>query len=270
MQEQDILERCAKDLEQARATAIPIPPLAKSLMVDLPFAENEAYQIQHAGIVQRLGSGDKLVGYKMGLTSKAKMEQMGLHTPIFGVLLESMRVPIDTVYSLRGKIHPKAEPEIAFITSKQLKGSVSREEAQQACEFLVPAIEILDSRYRDFKYFSLPDVIADNSSSSDFLLGTPVKLAGWTGDLAEIPVRFEVDGKPFAEAFSNAALGHPLDSLCELVKLLERQLGVALPAGSLVLTGALTNAVELRPHQVITTTFGGLGDLRLSVEAGKN
>jgi 2-oxo-3-hexenedioate decarboxylase len=109
---------------------------------------------------------------KMGLTSEAKRKQMNLDSPVYGVLTDRMQVPAGGVFRLRGFIHPKIEPEIAFRTSRELRGKISREEALDACSSAMAAMEILDSRYVDFKYFSLPDVVADNSSSCMFVLGT--------------------------------------------------------------------------------------------------
>lgn len=267
--EQSKLKTCAETLEKARQAASPIPPLTKSLFsseAELPLLD--AYAIQRSGIALRLERGDRIVGYKMGLTSKAKMEQMGLHTPIYGVLLASMQINPLHGYHLKGRIHPKIEPEVAFITGRELKGHVSPEEALAACTHFVPALEILDSRYKDFKYFSLPDVVADNSSSCDFVLGTPVPLAGNPIDVSGVHVTLEEDGRPVHEAYSSAALGNPLASLCEGVRLLEEQEDKSLPAGSIILTGALTAAIPLRAGQNIRGVFKGLGEISLSISEG--
>lgn len=259
------LKPSAEILEQARQAASPVPPLTKSIFTsERELSLTEAYGIQQAGIALRREKGDSIVGYKMGLTSKAKMEQMGLHTPIYGVLLKSMQVEAAKGYPLTGKIHPKIEPEVAFITSRPLRGKVSESEARAACSHFLPALEILDSRYKDFKYFSLPDVVADNSSSCDFVLGHPVPLTDKI-DVSGVHVTLEEDGKPVHEALSSAALGNPLLSLCELVSLLDQQEARELPAGSLVLTGALTAAIQLRSGQKIRGVFRGLGEISLQI-----
>lgn len=253
-------ERCANLLEDARKSAVPVPPLTNT---EKDLGLNEAYRIQQALIAKRVKNGDPIVGYKMGLTSKAKMEQMGLHTPIYGVLLKSMQAT--NRFPLTGKIHPKIEPEIAFILGQELKEKATHEQALAAIEMVVPAFEILDSRFRDFKYFSLPDVVADNSSSSDFVLGTPVPFRGSGLDLKGIHVSFEENGKPVHEAYSSAALGDPGLSLCEQVSLLWQHEKRALPRGAIVLTGALTVAVELKAGQKIRGVFKGLGELHVEV-----
>lgn len=258
--ETTLFERCATLLENARQTATPIPPLTNT---EKDLGLNEAYKVQQAVIAKRVKNGDPVVGYKMGLTSKAKMEQMGLHTPIYGVLLKSMQA--SARFSMEGKIHPKIEPEIAFILGRELKQKVTREEALDAIEMVLPAFEILDSRFRDFKYFSLPDVVADNSSSCDFVLGTPVPFKNSGLDLKGIHVRFEENGKPMHEAFSSAALGDPVLSLCEQVSLLWEHEKKSLPKGCIVLTGALTVAIELKPEQKIRGVFKGLGELNVEI-----
>ncbi len=253
--------KCATLLEEARQTSTPIPPLTNTeKALDL----KTAYKIQQALIAKRVKKGDPIVGYKMGLTSKAKMEQMGLHTPIYGVLLKSMQVNSD--FSMQGRIHPKIEPEVAFVLGRDLIEKVTREEALAAIEMVIPAFEILDSRFRDFKYFSLPDVVADNSSSCDFVLGSPIPLKNSGLDLKQIHVSFEEDGKLMHEAFSSAALGDPVLSLCEQVALLWEHERKGLPKGSLVLTGALTVALALKPNQKIRGVFQGLGELNVAIK----
>lgn len=260
------IHQSALVLEQARVQSTPVPPLTKSIFEgETSMSLLEAYTIQQAGIAQRIKAGDRVVGYKMGLTSKAKMEQMGLHTPIYGVLLQSMQIHPQKGYSLKGKIHPKIEPEIAFITSQELKGDVTPEQALRACQYLVPALEILDSRFKDFKYFSLPDVVADNSSSCDFVIGNPIELKNFNGDLKKIQVEISEDGTKLHEALSSAALGDPIASLVEQVRLLWEYEQKPLPAGSIVLTGALTAAVQLRAGQKITGRYQGLTNIELEI-----
>ena len=265
----NIFSRCAELLEATRLKAESVAPLTKSIFEgEGQFQLSDAYTVQRMGLALREQKGEKIVGYKMGFTSKAKMEQMGLFTPIYGVLLDTMKVTSERGFSLTGKIHPKIEPEIAFITSHELKGTITEAQARAACESVVPALEILDSRFNDFKYFSLPDVVADNASSCGFILGTPILLKG-REDLAlkSIAVAIEEDGKVMHEAQSSAALGDPLTSLCALVQLLWDQKQQSLPAGSIVLTGALTAAIPLKAGQKIRGTYQGFANIDLSIFA---
>jgi 2-oxo-3-hexenedioate decarboxylase len=250
----------AQNLHKARLSSSEVISLTKS-NGEFPLAE--AYQIQAQGIELRLAEGEKIIGYKMGLTSKAKMEQMGLHQPIFGVLTNVMEVKNQASFSMKNKIHPKAEPEIYFRTHTALSGKPTPEEALAACSEVGVALEILDSRFQGFKYFTLPDVVADNSSSAYFVLGESIKtpLSVQLKDLA-IEIR-ENDTMVFS-AQGSAILGDPILSLCELIKLLGEQ-GKSLPAGSVVLAGAATQAIELKAGQQISATLEKVGRASFTV-----
>ena len=189
----------------------------------------------------------------MGLTSAAKRIQMSLGAPIYGVLTGTMQVRGE----LRAAdgVHPKIEPEIAFVTARELRGTVSREEALAACSAVAPALEILDSRFVGFKYFSLPDVVADNCSSWRFVLG-PLHPPRATAGLR---MRMSIDGRIAQEADSNSISGNPLESLVQLVGMLGRPL----PAGSIVLAGAATVAEPLRPGVVVSLEVESLGEVSL-------
>lgn len=225
----------------------------------------EAYAIQEAGIALRHARGETTLGLKMGLTSEAKRKQMGLDSPVFGELTTAMQVPDGGVFPLEGSIHPKIEPEIAFEIGRDLQGSITLEEAAQACTRAFAAMEILDSRYRDFKYFSLPDVVADNSSSSHFVIAAEGRpLAGLS--LETLPIRMEVNGETKQTAVGSAISGHPLRSVVQLCELLAQR-GRKLPKGSIVMAGAATIAEVLEPGDRIRTTIEGLGTVEVTVAA---
>jgi 2-oxo-3-hexenedioate decarboxylase len=207
-------------------------------------SNEDAYRVMHAGVRLRQATGEQLVGFKMGLTSKAKRDQMGLHSPIYGVLTERMVVR-DGRFALAGSIHPKIEPEIAFLTRAPLSGHVTAEQVLDATEAVCAAMEILDSRYVGFKYFSLPDVIADNASSSHFVLSEWVRDFRDL-DLSTLDMAMSVDGAVVERAPSSAISGNPVLSVVQLCELLAGH-GLTLPAGSIVLAGAATTAVALKP-----------------------
>jgi 2-oxo-3-hexenedioate decarboxylase len=247
-------------LYQARKNVSEVEPLTKTYQ---DFSIDDAYKIQADGVSKRKADQEKIIGYKMGLTSKAKMEQMGLHTPIFGVLTDQMQIAHRSSFSLKNKIHPKAEPEIYFVTSRKLEGEITAAEALQSCSRVGVALEILDSRYKGFKYFTLPDVVADNSSSAFFVLGeSVVPQAGQS--LLNLKIQILENDKVVHQDVSNAILGDPLLSLCALVKLLSEQ-GQTLPAGSVVLAGAATAAIELKPEQKISAQLESIGTVEFSV-----
>jgi 2-oxo-3-hexenedioate decarboxylase len=247
-------------LDQARLEARSVPPLTKT-HPDLPL--RDAYSIQAEGVRLRIAHGERVVGMKMGLTSEAKRKQMNLDSPVYGVLTDRMQVPAGGVFRLQGTIHPKIEPEIAFRTSRELRGRITREQALDACASAMAAMEILDSRYIDFKYFSLPDVVADNSSSSMFVLGTterpPREL-----DLTRLQMSMEVNGAQVQSALSNAISGDPILSVVQLCELLDAR-GESLPAGSIVLAGAATAAHMMQPGDQVRLTVEGLGSVSVSV-----
>ena len=234
---------------------------------------DDAYSIQEAGVELRLSRGEKVIGYKMGLTSKAKREQMNLHSPIYGVLTDAMEVR-DGVFKLAGgplpTIHPKIEPEIAFFVEKELKGVVSFDQALDACGWVAPAMEILDSRYVGFKYFSLPDVIADNASSSYFAL-SPRRFSPREVDLADLEMVIEARDASGAivetqRGSSRDISDHPVNSLIQQVALLDHR-GLSLPAGSLVLAGAATQAIPLQAGQSVRLRVAGLGEFEVRTKA---
>lgn len=222
----------------------------------------DAYKIQDEGITYRINRGEKVIGLKMGLTSQAKREQMGLDTPIYGVLTDRMKIPDGGKFRMQGSIHPKIEPEIAFKMVRDLKGKVSLEEALAACSGVCPAMEILDSRFLNFKYFSLPDVVADNSSSSMFVLGSAFQEIG-NLDLPNLEMVMEVNGVPVQTAMSSAISGNPAQSLVQLCEILDSR-GLFLKAGSIVMAGAATQAVQLKVGDQIRLTVKGLGAVSIS------
>lgn len=208
----------------------------------------DAYSIQAAGIGLRQEAGERIVGFKMGLTSQAKRKQMGLHEAIFGVLTDRMQLSQSVPYRLAGQIHPKAEPEIALRLGRDLSGLLSPDQAWECVDQVAPAIEVLDSRYVGFKYFSLPDVIADNASSSQFLLGKSLcKPAHWqeleTWHLGFYSLQNH-QRRLLSEASAREISGSPILSLVDLARLLQEQ-GKVAPAGTWVLLGAATPAAAL-------------------------
>lgn len=243
-------ELLAGELDQALLARREIAPLAKT---HGEFDLVAAYRIQEAGIALRLGRGERIVGYKMGLTSRAKREQMNLRVPIYGVLTDAMRVQGEL--SAGDGVHPKIEPEIAFVTRRELSGNIDPRQALDALEAVAPALEILDSRFVGFKYFSLPDVVADNCSSWRFALG-PLQAARETGGLR---MRMSVDGRLAQEGNSNDISGDPILSLVQLVAMLPH----SLPAGSIVLAGGATVAEPLKSGMMVSLEVEKLGEMRV-------
>ncbi|MEW6055012.1 MAG: fumarylacetoacetate hydrolase family protein [Bdellovibrionota bacterium] len=252
------IQKLARVVDDALVQAYEIERLTATF-ADLSLSD--AYLIQDEGIRFRRIRGEREVGYKMGLTSEAKRKQMNLDAPIYGILTDKMQLSERQNFSLTGSIHPKIEPEIAFIIEKELSGKVTPEQALAACAWVCPALEILDSRFLNFKYFSLPDVVADNCSSSKFVLGQRKFSARefQVDDLARLELTMQVNGKVVESAVSSAVSGNPVYSLVELCSLLDSR-GLSLKAGSIVLTGAATAAIALEPGSQIDLEVEKLGN----------
>nr|ABA54721.1 ScmE [Alcaligenes sp. O-1] len=214
----------------------------------------DAYAIQSASIQKRVARGEKRVGVKMGFTSRSKMVQMGLNDVIWGRLTGAMLVEEGGKTSFAKYVHPRAEPEIAFVLRKPLAGNVTAVEALAAVEAIAPAIEIIDSRYKDFK-FSLPDVIADNASSSGFVIGP------WCDphrDFSNLGLTLSIDGRVVQVGSTAAILNHPLRSLVAAARL-SAAAGEPLQAGWVVMAGGATAAEWIKPGQYVSIEMERLG-----------
>ena len=216
----------------------------------------DGYAVQAELLRRWQAAGRRLTGYKGGLTSKAKMVQMGLDTPVFGVLIGDTCVADGGVIDMAELIHPKVEAEIAFVTSRDLSGEVSIDEVLDATEIVLPAIEVIDSRFKDFK-FDIQSVVADNTSAARYVVGgAPRRPAGL--DLALLGVVMERNGELVGTAAGAAVMGHPAASVVALVSWLA-QTSQALPAGSLVMTGGVTEAVAVNAGDHVTARVQDLG-----------
>lgn len=220
----------------------------------------DAYRIQDALIDRHLAAGARIVGAKLGLTSRAKQVEMHVHEPIGGWLTDRMAMAPgeDLVVASLGQ--PRVEPEIAFGLRASLAGAdVTGADVLRATEWVAPAIEVLDSRYRDYR-FTLPDVVADDASAGRFVIGSPVSPVDLSLDL--VGVVFEADGKLISTAAGAAVLGHPAEAVAWWVRRIAAA-GRGLDAGSVVLSGALTGAIKVSPGMVIDATIDRLGHVGL-------
>ena len=218
----------------------------------------DGYAVQAELCRRWQAAGRRLTGYKGGLTSKAKMVQMGLETPVFGVLMGDTCVPDGDVVDMTQLIHPKVEAEIAFVTSRELSGDVSIDDVLEATEFVMPAIEVIDSRFKDFK-FDIQSVIADNTSAARYVVGGAPRRPGGL-DLRVLGVVMERNGEVVGTAAGAAVMGHPAASVVSLVRWLADG-GQALPAGSLVMTGGVTEAVSVHAGDHVTARVQNLGSV---------
>jgi 2-oxo-3-hexenedioate decarboxylase len=244
-------------LHQSARRGQDIEPLTDSGPLDI----ETAYSIQNAVIEHRLADGERITGAKLGLTSRAKQAAMGVSEPLYGWLTDAMSQPLEAPLDLSPFIHPRAEPEIAFLLGRQLHGGgVSAADVMMATEAVAGAIEIIDSRYRDFR-FTLPDAVADNASAAAYILG-PLCAPGQT-DLSLIGCALEVDGEVVDSAAGASLLGHPAESVASLANHLARS-GRRLEAGWVVLAGGMTAPVPLAPGRHIAARYSRLGSARLA------
>lgn len=218
---------------------------AQISLADPGITLDAAYRVQAALLARRCSRGERIIGVKMGFTSRAKMAQMGVSDLIWGRLTDAMAIEDGGGADLARFVHPRVEPEIAFRLKSPLSGPVTLAEAQAAIEATAAAIEVIDSRYADFR-FSLEDVVADNSSSSAFCVGPWRRLPD---DLSNLGMVMSINGAPAQFGSSSAILGDPLRSVVAAARLAAAS-GVTLEAGWIILAGAATSADAVGAGQV--------------------
>lgn len=220
---------------------------------------DDGYAVQDRLLRHWRDEGRELIGLKAGLTSKAKMVQMGVSVPSFGILMRDMVYPEGSVIPAATMIHPRVEAEIAFVMKGELSGpDVTVDAICDATDFVQPAIEVLDSRFEKFR-FDLPSVIADNGSAARFVLGGRPRRPRDV-DLRTIGMVMEKNGEIVAMASSGAVLGHPATSIQMLVAWLHGR-GRTLPAGAVVLTGGATEAIAVASGDAVCVRFQDMGEI---------
>lgn len=216
-----------------------------------------AYAIQDEALRQRRERGEHLIGVKLGLTSRAKQQRMGIDAPSLAWLTDAMVLPKGEPVPRAELIHPRAEPEIVFVLGQRLEGpGVTAETAMRAVEVVYGGIELIDSRYHDFR-FTIADVIADNSSSGRFVLG-PTGCGPHELDLSLEACLLEVNGEIIDTAAGAAVQGHPAEALALAANDLAKR-GLAMEPGWTVLTGGMTDAVPVEPSARVAAHFTHLG-----------
>ncbi len=222
---------------------------------------DDAYDIQDEIRRRKLERGNRIAGLKCGLTSFAKMKQMGVTTPVFGFVADYMSVADGGEIKVSELIHPKVEAEICVVTKAPLKGPGCHVGAVAAAvDFVIPAVEIIDSRYRDFK-FDLKSVIADNTSSSRFVIGgRPRNLDEL--DLRTLGVVLEKNGEILTQAAGAAVMGHPLAAVAMLANHIGQR-GGEIPAGSFIMTGGVTEAYAVKAGDNVAVRFQDLGTVSM-------
>ena len=257
LEREDIVRLCER-VEGAQTRAYAIPKLTD----EYPgMTIGDGYAVQLALRQRFLAAGHTQVGWKAGLTSKAKMIQMGVNVPSIGFLTDRMARPENSAISTADLVHPRVECEVAFVMKKALQGpGCTRQDVLDATDYVLPAVEIIDSRFSGFK-FDLPSVVADNGSSARFVGGGRARYVEDI-DLATLGVVMEKNGELVAMAASAAVLGHPADAIAMLVNILA-ELGEGLPAGSFVMSGGITEAITVKPGDSVIARFQELGSVSM-------
>ena len=249
-----LIETLGDELYQAMTTQTVVDPLT-SRYPDITI-EN-AYHVQQRMVARRVQAGERVVGKKIGVTSAAVMNMLGVYQPDFGYLLDGMIYNEGDAIDTSTLIQPKAEGEIAFILKKDLMGpGVTAADVMAATEGVMACFEIVDSRIRDWK-IQIQDTVADNASCGVFVLGDRL-VDPRDVDLATCGMVLEKNGEIVATGAGAAALGHPANAVAWLANTLGR-LGMGLKAGEVVLSGSLGIMVPVQAGDSLRVTIGGIG-----------
>ncbi|MBN9107505.1 MAG: fumarylacetoacetate hydrolase family protein [Pseudonocardia sp.] len=236
--------------------------VAERTAIDSLNAEFPDLDLDAGYAVQRVlrDAAGPLVGWKLGVTSRAKQAQVGVSSPVYGFLPGSGALDIGEPLDTSQLIQPRCEPEIVFVLGRDLAGPhVGAADVIAASSGVAVGIEVLDSRYRDYK-FTMADVVADNTSAARFVVGAPVPLDGI--DLRVVGVVLEHNGEVVATASGAASLGHPAAAVAWMVRRMAAD-GEGLRAGDVVLSGGLTAAVPVVPGDVVVASIDRIGSLEL-------
>ena len=254
------ISKAAHDLYEARQTGVPIAPLTERHPgMDLA----DGYQVQQELVSLLTADGDRVAGYKLGLTSAPMQQLMGVDSPDFAPVLASHLHPDGAEVAAASFIAPRVEAEIALVLRADLSGpDCTTLDVAAAVSGAVAALEIVDSRIADWR-IALPDTVADLASSGAVVLGPAVTPAEGL-DLRLAGMVITCNGSVIATGAGAAALGSPLYAVAWLVRTLA-PLGGGLTAGQFVMTGALHAAVSICPGQNYRAEFDRLGPVRLRV-----
>lgn len=255
----DVRGDIARALAAAEATRTPIPP-PRETWPGLDVVD--AYEVQLRNIRRRLTNGATIRGHKVGLSSVAMQQMMGVDEPDYGHLLSDMECLEGTPISAGAYCTPRVEVEVAFILGETLPGEgCTEQDVLRATKWVAPSIELIDSRIQNWN-IRIGDTIADNASSAGYILGAKRVRPGDI-DLKTIDARLRCNGEQVAEGRSDAVLGNPVTAVAWLARKVA-SFGVTLEAGHVILPGSVHRAVDARPGDAFEAEFDGLGTVRLN------
>lgn len=245
-------------LADAENTGVGTNPLT---ILDPSLSVTEAYHIQLENIQMKVEQGQKIIGKKIGLTSLAMQKLLGVDEPDYGHLLDSMEVTNGGTISIEKVLQPKVEAELAFVLKKDLIGpNITTLDVLQATDYIVPALEIVDSRVKDWK-IKLPDTIADNASSSFYVLGDR-KAKVDEINLELLGMVLSKNNEMVNTGVGAAALGNPATCVAWLANKLS-EFGIPLKAGEIILSGALSAAADAQAGDTFSARFAHLGEVKV-------
>ena len=255
----DVRSAVADALRDAEAERRPIPPLRETWPeIDVV----DAYEIQLLNIRRRLQAGAGVRGHKVGLSSKAMQDMMGVDEPDYGHLLTDMEVSSEEPVPAERFCYPRVEVEVAFVLGETLPGAgCTEDDVLRATEYVAPAIELIDSRIAEWN-IRIADTIADNASSAGFVLG-PERVSPQEVDLKAIEAVLMRNGEKVAEGRSDAVLGNPVTAVAWLADKVAG-FGVTLEAGHVILPGSVHRAIDVRPGDAFVADFEGFGSVQLN------
>lgn len=257
----EYLERAAEDLRKANETAQAIAPLTEQYP---GITLEEAYKVQLINVEAEKKKGVKIVGKKIGLTSKAMQSFLGVNEPDYGHIYDYMVWDEETPVEMKRLLQPKIEAEIAFVLGEDLCGpGITIADVLRATVGVVPAFEIIDSRIKDWK-IKLADTIADNASIGGVVLGAKLVPAN-AANLKYVGLVLEKNGIIAETAAGAAVMGHPALAVAWLANKVATY-GISLKKGEIILSGSLTKAIEVKAGDVFNATFGELGSVKLRVK----
>jgi 2-oxopent-4-enoate hydratase len=246
-------------LDVAERTRVPVPPLTDARPGLTPA---DAYAVQGAWLERKLAEGGRLAGRKVGLTSRAMQQQLGVGEPDFGFLLQAMLVPSGGTLQRRELLQPRVEPEIAFWLAADLRGpGVTAANVLAATRGVSAALEIVDSRIAEWR-IKLVDTIADNGSSARAVVGDRVVPVGEL-DLAAEAVQLLRNGEIVGKGIGADVLGHPAEAVAWLANRLS-EFGQELQTGQVVLPGAMCASVFAQAGETFRAEFPSIGSVSVT------
>jgi 2-oxopent-4-enoate/cis-2-oxohex-4-enoate hydratase len=246
---------------RGRSTLDPLTAREPAIDID------DAYRISLHLLQRRRDEGERVIGKKIGVTSKAVQDMLEVHQPDFGFLLDAMQVPDGSCVSLArtGLIQPRAEGEIAFVLKKDLRGpGVTEEQVLDATDYVAPCFEIVDSRIRDWK-IRIQDTVADNASCGIFALGA-ARVSPRSLDLAAVRMDIHKNGGHVASGTGAAVQGHPATAVAWLANTLGR-FGIPFLAGEIILSGSLAPLLPIAIGDRFELSLAGIGGASIFFEA---